>query len=61
MSETPEQKDSQLEGQRTDPDRSVQRASLTGYVVMGLVVVCSVFAHLHAGPSGLAAARVLPC
>jgi len=39
MSETPEQKDSQLEGQRTDPDRYVQRASLTGYVVMGLVVV----------------------
>ncbi|WP_276954217.1 hypothetical protein [Allomeiothermus silvanus] len=37
--QTPEQKDSQLEGQRTDPDRSVQRASLTGYVVMGLVVV----------------------
>ncbi|WP_158531590.1 MULTISPECIES: hypothetical protein [unclassified Meiothermus] len=39
MPETPEQKDSQLEGQRTDPDRSVQRASFTGYVILGLAVV----------------------
>lgn len=36
--QTPEQKESQLEGETTDPNRSVQRSSLTGYVVLAVLV-----------------------